>query len=365
MRTLISTLIALSLLALLSCSDKTTSPEPTAPPQETQILVGELPADVQEIVTANTPEELNLAPENPQDWPNWPTWPDWLDRDYLANCEVYAVTFLWGDFLGGITPTPTVTDWSGTLSVNGVAVVHPRMTIDFESGEDYMVEEDIPSLAQWVSLTSMDFDGISFLVFNRTDVVYFTAPMLTFATEPISVSFNFEELEKLTKLYMIDNGRALVVHSRKIWPPRCPGGFLEGAWIKEDNAGASGRIEAVWMNAVGEPEGLLTGQFVTNNDGSRTLSGWVSGYITDQIIAEFKGTWWYDDPSMCITCGSGHGWYRGTFVYANGTNQGGTICGEFGRIAATDPTELSLPLRGVWQNFCPFVFEGRGSDVTY
>lgn len=356
MRKLLSILTVVFLFALLSCSDNTTSPVNDQSSDQTGILVSDIPAEVEQVIEANSVTQLDFGQNSPFDWP-----PE-FDNDFMANCEVYSVTLLWGDVLGLVSPDAVSTDWSGTLSVNGVTVVHPRATIDFEPEEDYIVEDDIPSSAEWVSHTSMDFDGITFLVFYRTDIVYIIAPTLTFATEPITLSFDFQQLKKFAQLYTIDNGRVLVVHSRQIWPGRCPGGFMEGTWTRDDNTDASGHFEAVWSDANGEPTGLLSGLFTTNNDGSRTISGWISGYYTDQVIAEFRGSWWYDDPSMCITCGSGHGRFRAYFRYSNETRLGGSMRGEFGAYGPTDIGVVEFPLRGVWQNFCPFDFESLGSS---
>ena len=206
----------------------------------------------------------------------------------------------------------------------------------------------------------MDFDGISFLVFLKRGVVYITPPILTFETAPITLHFDFSELVKLNALYQLEHGNALAVHARKIWPPRCPGGFIEGRWIREDNTGSHGRFEGVWMNYKGEPEGYLNGAFWTNNDGRREFDGWVSGYYTDHIIAELKGTWWYGDPSLCVTCGQGHGWFHGHFVYANGTNRGGKVAGEFGHFLTPTVDQAALPLRGIWHELCPWETEDVG-----
>jgi hypothetical protein len=76
--------------------------------------------------------------------------------------------------------------------------------------------------------------------------------------------------------------------------------------------------------------------------------------MLDYIICEFRGTWWYDDPRLCPMpiCGTGHGWFRGQFVYADGTNRGGRMFGEIGDFQAPVATALELPFSGIWHDFC-------------
>lgn len=344
------------ILAAAGCSDKATNPDPIETNQPVP-EVSEVPVEVMELLKSNSATALDpvpAAPDTPDDGLVTPSWPD---SDIPENCDVYSVTFLWGQFFSGPIPDPTpsmaATDWSGELSVNGVAVVHPRLTIDFEAATDSLIPNDIEAMAGWASHTFLDFDGINFLVFVDKDITYIQAPTLTFSTVPIEISFDFGDLERFTEFYMLDGGNALAVHSRKIWPARCPGGFLEGKWIRDDITGTQGRLEGLWINYKGEPIGYVNGEFHTNDDGSGEFSGWVSGYYLDYIIAEFKGRWWYDDPRMCPTCGAGHGWFRGHFVYADGSDKGGHMMGELGHMNAwTDAA--TLPYQGVWHDFCPW-----------
>ncbi len=354
MRIPVTLLTALCLLLAAGCSEKATSPDPIETNQPVP-EVSEVPGDVMELLEVNTEVALDpvpAAPDTPSDGLVAPSWPD---CDIPENADVYSVTFLWGQFYGSTTPDYTATDWSGELSVNGVAVVHPRLTIDFEPETDSLIPNDIEAMAGWASQTLMDFDGINFLVFLDKDVTYIQAPTLTFSTGPIEISFDFSDLERFAAFYMLDGGNALAVHSRKIWPDRCPGGFLEGEWIRDDNTGSQGRIEGLWIDYKGDPLGLIYGEFWTSNDGSREFSGYVTGYILTYIIAEFKGRWWYDDPRLCPApwCGTGHGWFRGHFVYADGSEKGGNMMGELGHMdALTDAA--TLPYHGVWHDFCPW-----------
>lgn len=354
MRYLLSISSTALLLLMLGCGEQTTSPSPadTKGP-----AAGETPSEIVGLLESNTPATLELAPAGD---PNWVAWPPF---DLIKNSDVYAVTFVWGQLSPSMLPGMPVTDWSGRLWVNGVAVVQPRRTISFDPGQDSILTENDPAMAAWVSQTSVDFDGISFLVFVRRDITYIIAPTLHFETAPIQLEFNFGQVAKLDSFFVLPQGNALAVHTRQIWPARCPGGFTEGKWIKADNTGSNGRIEGLWLNYRGEPEGHIVGTFWTNSDGTREYSGSVSGYYLTYVIAEFKGQWWYDDPRMCPLpwCGTGHGWFRGQFAYADGSNRGGMMFGEFGDLLAPVADPLVMQFTGVWQRSCPWTPENSGA----
>lgn len=352
MRNLILLSVAM-LLLVAGCSEKATNPPLPAP---TAPIAGDVPSDVTQILESNTPTDLDLAPAGELNWTGWPP-PDWV-----RNSDVYAVTFLWGSLANVVTPGVPVTDWSGTLSVNGAALVNPRRTIKFEPGQDSLVATDNPAVAGWVSQTSVDFDGICFFVFLRRDVESFAAPWLTFETAPIRLEFQFDKLVKLDAFYDVGQGRALAVHARQIWPQRCPGGFTEGKWIKADNTGTSGTMDGLWRNLLGQPIGYVRGRFYVNENNENVFDGYVTGYMLDYIICEFKGTWWYDDPRMCPLCGSGHGWFRGRYIYSDGNNRGGMMGGEIGDFRAPVLNDLELPFSGIWHDACPWISVNPGNN---
>ena len=355
MRTLFLFVAAAVLLLAIGCSDKAGAPAPTASATPT---TSETPGNVMALLESNTPSELKSVPATPENWTAWPPF------DVVKNSDVYAVTILWGQLSPSVPPGMPVTNWSGKLWVNGVSVVQARRTINFESGQDSLVATSDPASVAWVSQTSVDFDGISFLIFLRRDIVYIMAPTLHFETVPFSEEFNFGELIKLDKFYVLPQGNAVAIHARQIWPERCPGGFMEGRWIKTDVSGNSGRIEGVWLSYRGEPVGTITGVFWTNEDGTRQYSGSVSGYFLTYVMAEFKGSWWYDDPRMCPVCGAGHGWFRGSFTYADGSNKGGFMLAEFGDFLSPVASALELPFLGVWRESCNWTPENAGTVTT-
>jgi hypothetical protein len=134
----------------------------------------------------------------------------------------------------------------------------------------------------------------------------------------------------------------------------CEEGTMVGDWIRDDIGGETGTFYGTWYDQSGEPTGLFNGQFWTISNGVRLFYGSVSGYITDQVIAEMFGSWFYDDPRMCPMCGTGHGQFRGIFFRLAEPHSGiGLLKGEFGY--ADDVMNDTLPLTGSWKWYCNFM----------
>jgi len=277
---------------------------------------------------------------------------DSLPVELIDSCDVYAITFLWGDLLNSAVISDTV-DWSGTLTLDGEGVVHVRYEIDFEPGQDSVLIHDNPTFAIWLSRTYRDFDGLSFLVFvkwrNYVDAV---RPRLIFGTGPLTLDFSFFELTNLDAYYPAGNIGGVLVHSRRIWQNTCPGGLFRGNWIKDSINSDNGTIDGFWMDHHGDSIGYLSGSFWTNNDGSRGFAGSVSGLITDQVILELRGCWYYDGPVICADCEGGHGLFFGHFHYLTDSRRG-LLMGEFGDYSAV-AEEIVMPMRGIWWVLCPW-----------
>lgn len=327
------------ILVLAGCSSQPTSPDSPAAVPET------IPAELQKLVDQYVPTAQGIPSEAQV------TYLDPIPTELIGNCDIYAITFLWGDLFNSALTPGAITDWSGTLSVNGEAVVHVRYMIDFEPGEDSVLSHDNPSFAAWLSYTSNDLDGLSFLVFLKRDVVYVTPPVLTFKTAPITLKFSFRQLVKLDAFYRVDNSNGVIVHSRKVWQNVCPSGEMKGRWIKDSSNPTQGHFEGRWLDRWGTAIGYLSGRFWMNNDGRGELAGHVSGLVTDEVIAEIHGYWWFDDPMLCPMCGDDHGFFVGRYKYINGGT--GKLKGEFGY--GLSPDDVELPFHGVWHDDCPYV----------
>lgn len=278
---------------------------------------------------------------------------DIINGDTEGEWDVYAVTFLWGQFFGIPTNVAAKTDWTGNLSVNGVADIKVFHKIDFEANQDYLIDNDNPAMSEWVSITNGDFDGLSFIVMIKRNIDYFAPLYLAFDTEPFQLRLPIEKLRMFKAFYQADNNNGVAVFAHKIWYNHCPSGMMKGKWIKEDIAGQKGRFEGIWLdNSQNEPAGIYVGRFWTAEDGNRYMEGSVSGYITDQVIAYLKGRWFYDDLSLCPVCGSGHGKFHGRFEFAD-RDGWGYFSGSFGWGTSVDA--LVLPMEGVWKKRCPTI----------
>lgn len=343
MKSLIFFLSAFLILAFWGCSDRATTPGPT---DDLTLIQQEIPPDVQKMVDEYIGKDVSLTSDEYLDYLDPP--PD----DMVSNCDIYSVTFLWGNLFNAGTPSADTTDWTGTLWMNAEGIIHVRHEIDFEPGQDSVLPHNAPVFAAWISKTCQDIDGLSFLVFIRRDVDYFVPPVLTFETEPFTVEFDFYQLIMLDAFYQVDDQNGVVVHARKIWHNHCPGGIIEGVWEKEAFGSGQGTFHGMWKDRLGQPFGYMNGFFWTNEDGQGVFQGEVSGIVTDQVIAMLHGIWYYDDPRLCPMCGEGHGIFRGHFIFLDRPGNG-VLKGEFGDVSLP-PDQLDLPLTGIWEVNCPF-----------
>lgn len=342
--------LALSLLILSSgCSREDTSP---ASPESPDYSSAEVPQDIIDLM--RNPPVLLENDTDPLEWlsqdlttirAHFPT-----GYDTAGNYAVYQLTLLWGDVFG--PPPSVVTDWSGQLQMHAIGAVNVAYEIDFEDGQDYIQPVSTPAEAAWVSQTQADFDGISFLIYYDMDTTYAEAPTITLDMPLFDLTLTVEELEQYAAFYPIDESRGIAIHSRRVWNTDCPKGLITGSWNKDENTGNSGQIEGFWNDQYGNPLGYLSGQFWTNNDGTREYSGSVSGLVTDQVIAEFEGTWQYDDYAMCPLCGERFGSFEGTFHNLE-ENYTGKMKGRFGDID-TPENPIKMPMVGYWRVDCQY-----------
>jgi len=333
--------VTVFLAALLGCGQQSTAPDKTAGPAAVSTI---MPPEAQKLLNEYIVPDGELSPEI-----------IFSSLDPGANFvgyDVFSVTFLWGDIFGN-SPDIATTDWSGGLQVNGQGHIRVGYEIDFEPGEDYILPAVSVDHVQWVSYTTYDIDGINFLVYLSPVSTADVPISITFGTEPFTLRLTYRQLFKHAVFYRIDESRGVAVHSQVIWQNVCPGGTMAGRWIKETNNSNQGNFEGQWINHAGQPIGYMSGQFWTNEDGSRQFSGNVSGLETDQVIAELSGVWAYDDMRLCPICGDDHGFFRGSFHYIDGSDRRGCLKGIFGDYNL--PPDLdTLPYHGVWRNYCPY-----------
>ncbi len=354
---ILTALLTISLLLIFTgCSDQPTSPKlPDTAGSDTDGV----PPEVQTLLSqyAPTENEARAAADN-ADW-------DESLIHQIACCDIYSVTILWGYLFNYTPPVDDTTDWSGNLTTSSNGFVRIVYEIDFEDGQDYITPSPTPGTVGWVSFTSQDFDGIHLLVYLPRGPLFhkFTAiPYITIETDLYMFRFNSIQLANLDYFHQVDDRNGVAIHSRRLWSNACPGGFLDGTWIKEGGLGTGqGRLEGVWRDHNGAPLGYMFGTFwvdsanVDNNCYHYgRWEGWVTGLILTVIIAEMEGYWFYDDMRMCPMCGEGHGVFYGTFENRMGDNRTGKIFAEFGDYSLP-PDDTEMPYIGIWQYDCPWV----------
>ena len=342
MRNLMLFLITGLMLLAIGCSQQSTSTDPAVISDDSN---SEIEASIERLINQYAPDTEELETVLPTAGLDLP------DGEADGNFDIYSVTFLWGTLGWDGPPDGGTIDWTGTLSVNGVAIIHPVFVIDFEHDQDSLIEADAPYYAAWASHTHNDFDGISFLVLLDRDVDYFTPPLLTFDTGPFTISYDFSELIHLNAFHEVDSTNGVAVHARRIWHHSCPGGLIEGVWSKDDPFAGQGTFEGTWRDHAGNPTGLLSGVFWTDETHHGRFSGSVSGIDTDEVIAELQGGWHYDDHRLCPVCGYGHGVFHGHFTRLHDDRMG-TVHGQFGDLSLPWD-QLGLPMAGIWRFNCP------------
>jgi hypothetical protein len=338
MRYVVSFVAAVTALLIIGCSTRsTTSTEKM--PEEVRALLDTYGMTEQKIVeNADGVQTECILPPVP-------------DPEY----GVYAVTFIWGRLLAARVAPPEATDWSGCLGVSGVeGVVKAIFPIDFEDNEDYLDDVDSSSCACWVSKTSGDFDGLGFLVRVRevsalTDCV----PYLYFKTVPFFIELPIPKLNCYAAYFPVNDSEGVAILARRVGGIACPRGFMKGEW-EPAAGGDDGIFRGMWYDLFGVPVGSMSGSFETV-DGIGLFKGCLSGVYLTVVLAELEGTWSYDDPRVCVTCGQGHGWFEGKFRYLN-CKRTGVMLGEFGDFSSVSETALekrALPLKGIWRVNCP------------
>ena len=204
----------------------------------------------------------------------------------------YTLRMVWGN-LGRRDSTVTVgedcpvTDWSGSLTVNGgVAIV--RHLVRFDRGDYIVRPRPGPSEVEWVSYTQPHLDGI---VFHIIDLPRPTAtdaePAVTITTPLYTATIPIEELDDYREFVIYDDCNKISVVATETTPSGCPRGFMEGLWTAETDT--SGYFKGIWIGDRGAIVGHLRGVY-TVRDGRRVLFGkWVDR--SGNFEGLLKGTW--------------------------------------------------------------------------
>lgn len=341
-------LVAFFILLYTGCSEKK---DAIVDSDNNQQSTNQVPSEVQALLdNYSNPDSINL-PDMISSLPDFRV-SDINDSIY----DVFLVAFLWGKLINLTPPVDVAYDWDGSLSVNGPSIVKSLFAVDFEHGEDSLIPEDITSSESWGSFTDNEFDGIVFLVLYDKVTPTFAPQVLTFSTTPITLQFDFSQLVHFFAYYPVDPAYGVAVAAHKIRLHHCREGYLNGIWHKSDTSDFVGSFEGLWFGAGGDTIGVYAGNFWQNEEGHNILEGWISGGMTNQVIAELHGFWYFDDYRMCPMCGAGHGQFKGRFQILN-SDEHGYFQGEFGDYSLP-PNDLIMPMHGRWHLDCVNVVNG-------
>jgi len=277
--------------------------------------------------------------------------------DSIINDEevgAYVIRIAWGSLRYDSTVTE-VTDWSGSLTITrGAEVV--RKTIKFEPGQDYILPRTERTLIEWVSLTTVHYDGILANIYippvDTSDSNYVDEPVtVTFNTEPFSVTFTLDELAALDTVYYLDDGvNAVAFSGHKLLPMGCPVGFLDGRW-GVDSTGAKifyGR----WIAANGYLAGHLMGTW-GSDEGGTEANVFYGKYI--DVFGKFEGLLKgvyipHPGPGYGVHNARFGGRFVGHIFNADGVVIG-DLKGHYALPKADDEEGMGF-FRGRWKTYC-------------
>ena len=244
---------------------------------------------------------------------------DALDSLELGASNVYVLALRWGQLEGDSTVT-TPTDWSGSLQLTygGMAVRH---LIRFEPGQDHIVRPRTSrTLLEWVSLTTVHFDGLLLLIVDPVDSnLEQPSNSLVLTLPQYSRTFTMDDLASLEEVVDIDpSGNQLAINAGKLDLVACGAGPIEGVW-RLNRSQRGGEFFGRWQSEDGVVGGHVRGHFGTRPDGNRVFFGKAIGWH-GRFEGLLRGTWGSDPGDSTA------GWFDGVWAsrvgLATGTVKG-------------------------------------------
>ncbi len=204
----------------------------------------------------------------------------------------YTLRLLWGNLdHPDTTINPgedcQVTDWSGSLIVEGGVVIIKRL-IRFDRGDHIVRPRRRPHAVEWISHTKGHVDGILFRIIDTPDPSDTeTANVVKIRTAQYSVEIPLADLKDYRDFVVIDDCNKISIVATDTSPQLCRRGFMEGRWISESDT--SGFFKGIWIAANGAIAGYLRGHY-TIEDGNRVLYGkWIMR--SGKFAGLLRGTW--------------------------------------------------------------------------
>ncbi len=263
------------------------------------------------------------------------------DREGHLRGRIF-LAIAWGNLHRDSTMTQ-VTDWTGSLTVDPGAILL-KQVIRFERG-DYILPRTERGLLEWVSHTSAGFDGILVRIvpcppstIGVQAEIDSANTVITFSTEPFTVSFTLAELPGLHRIVALDDGNAVAFDAIYVPPRGCPRGFLGGVWRHHPDR-ERGEFFGKYVSESGLHMGFVKGFYGVNKDGEKVFFGkWISR--SGEFRGILRGT--YDNFE-----GEHGGYFAGAWMGRDRRVQGG-LEGEWRR---KDERPGGF-FRGVWTTHC-------------
>ena len=251
----------------------------------------------------------------------------------------------WGN-LRADTTIDFATEWSGSLTVdNGVVCL--KRTIRFDP-EDEILPRTSRDLLEWKSWTKPHFDGILVALHKVSNAdtpsvsaVNDVAPMsITFATPPLTVTINEEDLVDLHRVVEVDDaGNAVAFNTITVMPDVCPSGFLAGQW-KNVTDRPGGIFRGKWISYNGAHMGYLRGIYGPRSNGDKVFFGkWINraGRFKGLLVGRYGG---FSDETG--------GWFDGVWFKRNLRHEGRL----YGVWNTSDDVDGGGFFKGRWDTYC-------------
>jgi len=286
---LLGTLI-LAVILMTSCESLSPDEDLTGLPEEISDYAGFTTTD-----EAPGFGDTSLIADYPEDRPHaddMENHPDVKNGRNDRNAKQYALRITWGNVeRRDSTPTDTescpISDWSGTLEVDGGVAIVKRLIL-FDRGDSLVRPRRGPRNVRWVSYTKNHVDGLLFKIFDLPDPPRqeFTNT-LTITTPFYSGEIPLADLEDYRELVVYDECNAISIVATRIQPLGCPRGFLEGRWVTATDT--SGYFKGAWIGQYGTLMGHLRGVYEIR-DGQHVLFGkWIND--SGEFGGLLRGTW--------------------------------------------------------------------------
>lgn len=204
----------------------------------------------------------------------------------------YAVRIIWGNLerpdssLSDAGACP-VSDWSGTLEVDGGVAIVERLIL-FDRGDTIVRPRKGPRKVEWISYTKDHVDGLLLKIIDLPDPASRQFENTLSITTPFfSCAIPLAELEDYREYVVYDDCNAISIVATRVEPIGCPKGFLEGRWVVATDT--SGYFKGAWIAQQGDLLGHLRGVYEIR-EGARILYGkWIS--TSGDFQGLLRGTW--------------------------------------------------------------------------